>query len=135
MSTKRADNDPQFEISFYENLLKKSPNFIEALMCLGDLYTRQGFYEKGLRVDERLAELRPDDPTVYYNLACSYSLMNEVASADRAIKRSIELGYEDFEHMQKDPDLLNLLSSEEFQAYFKKAREKAKSHMRKGEKV
>jgi len=135
MSTRRADNDPQFEISFYENLLKKSPNFIEALMCLGDLYTRQGFYEKGLRVDERLAELRPDDPTVYYNLACSYSLMNEVASADRAIKRSIELGYEDFEHMQKDPDLLNLLSSEEFQAYFKKAREKAKSRVRKGEKV
>ena len=116
MATRRSDSDPQFEISFYENLLKKSPNFIEALMCLGDLYTKHGSYEKGLRVDERLAELRPDDHTVFYNLACSYSLMNEVAAADRAIKRSIELGYEDFEHMQKDPDLLNLLSSEEFQA-------------------
>jgi tetratricopeptide (TPR) repeat protein len=122
-------------MAFYENLLKKSPNFIEALLCLGDLYTQHGFYEKGLRVDERLAELRPEDPTVFYNLACSYSLMNEVAAADRAIKRSIELGYEDFEHMQKDPDLLNLLSSEEFQAYFKQAREKVKNRMRKEEKV
>jgi tetratricopeptide (TPR) repeat protein len=135
MATRRSESDPQFEISFYENLLKKSPNFIEALMCLGDLYTKQGFYEKGLRVDERLAELRPDDPTVFYNLACSYSLMNEVVAADRAIKRSIELGYEDFEQLQKDPDLLNLLSSEEFQAYFKQAREKAKKSVRKGEKV
>ena len=104
-------------------------------MCLGDLYTTQGYYEKGLRVDERLAELRPDDPTVFYNLACSYSLMNEVAAAESAIKRSIELGYEDFEHMQKDPDLLNLLSTEEFQAFFKQAREKANRRMRKGEKV
>jgi tetratricopeptide (TPR) repeat protein len=135
MATRRSDSDPQFEIVFYESLLKKTPNFIEALLCLGDLYTQQGFYEKGLRVDERLAELRPDDPTVFYNLACSYSLMNEVAAAEGAIKRSIELGYEDFEHMQKDPDLLNLLSSEEFQAYFKKAREKVKDRLRKEEKV
>jgi tetratricopeptide (TPR) repeat protein len=135
MATRRSDNDPQFEIAFYESLLKKTPNFIEALLCLGDLYTQHGFYEKGLRVDERLAELRPDDSTVFYNLACSYSLMNEVSSADRAIKRSIELGYEDFEHMQKDPDLLNLLSSEEFQAYFKKVREKVKNRLRKEEKV
>ncbi len=135
MATRRSDSDPQFEMTFYEGLLKKTPNFIEALLCLGDLYTQHGFYEKGLKVDERLAELRPDDATVFYNLACSYSLMNEVASADRAIKRAIELGYEDFEHLQKDPDLLNLLSSEEFQAYFKKIREKAKDRMRKEEKV
>jgi tetratricopeptide (TPR) repeat protein len=135
MATKRSDNDPQFEIAFYEGLIRKTPNFIEALLCLGDLYTQQGFYEKGLKVDERLAELRPDDATVFYNLACSYSLMNEVASADSAIKRSIDLGYEDFEHMQKDPDLLNLLSSEEFQAYFKQVREKVKNRLRKEEKV
>ncbi len=135
MATKRSDNDPQFEITFYENVLKKSPNFIEALMCLGDLYTKQGFYEKGLRVDEKLAELRPDDSTVFYNLACSYSLMNEVSKAEGMIRRAIELGYEDFDHMQKDPDLINLLSSEEFQAYFKQVREKAKRRARKGEKV
>jgi tetratricopeptide (TPR) repeat protein len=135
MAARRSDSDLHFEIAFYENVLKKSPNFIEALMCLGDLYTKQGFYEKGLRVDQRLSELRPDDPTVFYNLACSYSLMSDVAAAEQAIKRSIELGYEDFEYMQKDPDLLNLLSTEEFQAFFKQARENAKKGLPKGETV
>ncbi|MBF0570008.1 MAG: hypothetical protein HQL18_04465 [Candidatus Omnitrophica bacterium] len=121
---KRPASDPQFEISFYENVLQKTPNFIEALMCLGDLYTKEGFYEKGLRVDERLAKLRPDDATVFYNLACSYSLMNEVDAANRAVQRAIELGYDDLDYLQKDPDLINLLGSETFQAYFKDVRSK-----------
>ena len=96
---KRQECDPQFEISFYEKILERSPDFIEALMCLGDLYTKEGFFEKGLRVDERLGQLRPKDATVFYNLACSYSLMADVPAAERSIRRAIELGYQDFEYL------------------------------------
>jgi tetratricopeptide (TPR) repeat protein len=115
---RKAQDDPQFEISFYEKLLARRPNFVEALICLGDLYTREGFLEKGLDVDQRLARLRPDDETVFYNLACSYSLMNDVAASEKAMRRAIALGYRDWDHLARDPDLLNLLNRETFRSYF-----------------
>ena len=58
MSGKKEDFE--FEINFYENILKERPDFVEALMALGDLYTKAGFYEKGLSIDKRLTRLRPD---------------------------------------------------------------------------
>ncbi len=118
--------DSQFEISFYESVLKRSPDFIEALMCLGDLYTKVGFFEKGLRVDEHLAKLRPLDATVFYNLACSYSLMENVPSAQKSIQRAVALGYKDFEYLSKDPDLINLLNSDIFRSYFQELRARAR---------
>jgi len=94
-----------FEISFYENLLKKKPDFVNALIALGDAYTKRGRYEDGLKIDQRLAQLSPDDPTVHYNLACSYSLLKIPDFCLDALKKAIQLGYRDFGFMKKDPDL------------------------------
>lgn len=119
---RRQESDPGFEIPFYERILEKSPDFVEALMCLGDLYTKEGLFEKGLKIDQRLSRLRPEDATVFYNLACSYSLLEHIASADAALRRAIDLGYEDFDYLLKDPDLVNLLRSEAFRRYFQELR-------------
>ncbi len=97
--------DLDFEISFYERLLKKRPDFINALVALGDAYTKRGRYEDGLKVDKRLVRLKPDDPLVHYNLACSYSLLKMAESALSALKKAIRLGYRDFAFMERDPDL------------------------------
>lgn len=94
-----------FEIPFYENLLKKKPDFISVLIALGDAYTKNGRYEEGLKIDQRLSRLKPDDPLVRYNLACSYSLLKIPDSCFRALKKAIQLGYRDFAFMEKDPDL------------------------------
>ena len=115
-----------FEIQFYENVLKNAPNFIEALMAIGDLYTRRGFYQKGLEIDLRLASLRPDDSVVLYNLACSYCLINNVSAALTALRWAIELGYDDFSHLESDTDLLNLLKDDDFQEYIQKLKKKKK---------
>lgn len=94
-----------FEISFCEELVKEKPDFVDALIVLGEAYTRRGLYGKGLDVDKRLLRLRPDDPIVTYNMACSYSLTGDVDSAIKALKEAMGKGYADFEHMKKDPDL------------------------------
>lgn len=94
-----------FEISFYENLLKNKPDFAEALVALGEAYTRKGRYEDGLQIDKRLAQLKPEDPSVYYNLACSYSLLKMADPSLEALKNAIRLGYRDTAFMDKDPDL------------------------------
>ena len=89
-------DDVAFEIIFYNGLIQKNPNFIEALVALGDLYTKAGMYKEGLSVDEKLVQLKPNDPIVLYNLACSYSLLKDIDKALRAFKGAINCGYFDF---------------------------------------
>ena len=116
--------DVDFEIVFYNGLIRRNPNFIEALVALGDLYTKAGMYKEGLSVDEKLVQLRPDDPIVFYNLACSYSLVRDIDKALRAFKGAINRGYFDFEHLERDDDLSNLRKDRRFQRYLARIKEK-----------
>ncbi|OGX23699.1 MAG: hypothetical protein A3J51_06375 [Omnitrophica WOR_2 bacterium RIFCSPHIGHO2_02_FULL_45_21] len=112
---KPREIDYDFEISFFEKLLARRPSFIQALIALGSAYTQKGDYEKGLAVDLRLSQLRRDDPTVHYNLACSYSLLGRIDQAFLSLSKAIELGYEDFDYLRRDPDLENLKEDKRFQ--------------------
>ncbi len=103
-----------FEISFFEGLVKKAPHYVDALIPLAEAYTKAGFYEKGLQIDKRLAKLRKDDPVVHYNLACSLALVGNKDEAFRALEKSIELGYSDFEHLKRDSDLRTLRDDPRF---------------------
>ena len=112
-------DDIEFEIAFYEGILINTPNFIEALSAIGDLYTRAGYWQKGLDVDLKLSRLRPQDPVVQYNLACSYALLNQIRLSLSALSKAIELGYDDFAHLKNDADLENLLKDKHVQAFIK----------------
>lgn len=105
---KKDHSELDFEIGFFEKLLVDKPDYIQALVALGEAYTRRGLYQKGLEIDKRLAGLKPDDPVVFYNLACSYSLINLVDEASDALRKAIALGWSDFKWLERDPDLENL---------------------------
>ena len=109
-----------FEIQFYEGIIKRNPNFIEALAALGDLYTKMGWYEKGLEMDMKLFKFKPNDPVILYNLACSYSLLSNLDLAFLMIKKAIKYGYRNFEHIEYDQDLLNLKRDKRFRRYFER---------------
>ncbi|MBM3835984.1 MAG: hypothetical protein FJ403_22515 [Verrucomicrobia bacterium] len=106
--SRQEKHNLDIEIGFIEGVVKRDPNYVEALQILGDDYTRRGRFIEGLRVDERLAELRPQDSLVQYNLACSYSLTDRVELAMQALERALNLGYRDFKWLGQDPDLQNL---------------------------
>ena len=120
-------DDVAFEIAFYNGLIEKNPDFVEALVALGDLYTRAGMYQEGLIIDEKLVQLKPDDPIVLYNLSCSYSLLSDIDKAFRAFKKAINCGYFDFEHLEQDDDLSNLRRDRRFQRYLSRVKEKKPS--------
>ena len=107
----------EFEIQFYEKLLRAYPNFVDALIPLGDAYTRHGLHQKGLEVDFRLTQLRGEDPLTWYNLSCSLSLLKRLDEALEALRRSFELGYLDLEYLQQDPDLSNLRQSSKYREF------------------
>jgi tetratricopeptide (TPR) repeat protein len=106
--TRQERHDLDLEIEFMEGIVRREPDYVEALQILGDAYTRRGLFADGLKVDERLAALRCDDPIVHYNLACSYSLMKHYDEAICALERALNLGYRDFKWLNQDPDLKNL---------------------------
>src|SRR5437660_9757680 len=93
--TREEQRELDIKIGFMEGVVKRDPGYVEALQILGDDYTRRGKYIAGLRVDEQLAQLRPDDPLVQYNLACSYSLTGNFSQAIAALERALNLGYRD----------------------------------------
>ncbi|HUJ72184.1 MAG TPA: hypothetical protein VLZ30_08055 [Verrucomicrobiae bacterium] len=107
--------DLEFEIRFFEGISHRDPGFIEALQILGDAYTKTGQWEKGLRIDKRLAKLCPDNPLVFYNLACSYSLLKHLDEAFAALRQAVRLGYNDARWLIKDPDLDNLRQDNRFE--------------------
>jgi len=117
------NDDLDFEIRFYEGILDKKGDFYQALSALGDLYTKKGELQKGLDIDRRLSKLRSDDPIVFYNLSCSYSLLEMIDDAFEAMKEAISLGYRDFSFLKSDPDLQNLLNDERFIKYLSQLRD------------
>lgn len=106
--TREDKRNIDVEIGFIEGVVRRDPDYVEALQILGDDYTKRGRFLDGLKVDEQLARLRPGDPTVLYNLACSYSLTGETESAFAALHRALDAGYDDFKWLAQDPDLETL---------------------------
>lgn len=106
--TRRETRDLDIKIDFLEGVVRRDPQYVEALQLLGDNYTQRGKFEDGLKVDEKLSHLEPRNPLVFYNLACSYSLTGQVDAAAIALDKALGLGYRDFKWLAKDPDLRTL---------------------------
>jgi tetratricopeptide (TPR) repeat protein len=110
-------NIPEF-LNKCIHLLPLSNNLVDLNIDLSELYNTihtQGLsslennqFERAKSLFSFLTGLRPNDPICHYNLACSESLLNENEEALNHLKKSIELGYNDFGHMSTDPDLSNL---------------------------
>lgn len=112
--TSAEQRDLDTKIQFIEGLIRRDPDYVDALQLLGDHYTQRGRYLEGLHVDERLASLEPQNPLVFYNLACSYSLTGELDRAAFTLDHAIDLGYRDFKWLARDPDLKNLRADPAF---------------------
>ena len=76
--------------------------------------------ENGRSPGNRLAGLRPKDPFVHYNLACSYSNLSDLDGAFDALGRAFDLGYRDYPHLLKDPDLEKVRQDRRFKQLLNK---------------
>ena len=103
--SRRDARNLDIEIGFLEGLVRRDPQFIDALELLGDDYTSRGRFQEGLRIDWRLKELRPGDPDIRYNLACSLALTRRYREAIAELEAALYLGFADWRHLARDPDL------------------------------
>ena len=102
------------ETAFLKSLARRCPQDVDVLKVLGDLSTRTGCYEDGLKTDLELARLCSREPLVWYNLACSYALLNRTDEALASLERSIVLGYRDVRWIREDQDLNSLKKDQRF---------------------
>jgi tetratricopeptide (TPR) repeat protein len=98
----------ELQVGFLQGLLKRDPGYIEALEELADLQMQLGRVEEVVGLDERLKALRPADPEVRYNLACSLTLSRKFEQAAAELSSALELGFDDVHSLQSDPDLADL---------------------------
>lgn len=109
-----STEDSSFEIQFWENVLQRNRADPVILEALANLYTKVGRVDEGLKLDRKRAKIEPNNPVAHYNLACSLALKNKRAEAFKALRLALELGFDDFDWMWKDPDLKSLRSFRKF---------------------
>jgi tetratricopeptide (TPR) repeat protein len=119
---KRAANrSERVEIEFLESIRKRcTPNRM-ILETLGELYTRAGRFEEGLNADLELTRICPSEAIAWYNLGCSYALIDRKKEAIAALTKAIELGYKDIDWMSSDSDLESIQDNPQFRALIKRA--------------
>ncbi|ODS30734.1 MAG: TPR repeat-containing protein [Candidatus Scalindua rubra] len=118
--------DEEFIIWFLEGVLENYPTYIECLMYLGNAYTAMGMHEKGLKIDLKLVRLKPYDPMIHYNLACSYSLLGRINRSLESLSKAIDLGYNDIRHLENDSDLDKLRNEEGYKTLIDKLKKPTK---------
>ncbi len=114
-----------FLAGFCREIIRQRPCHLEALICAADALTSLGYYEAGLKLDLRLRELRPYDPVVAYNLACSFALTGQNDAALATLATALRLGYDDVRHMCEDPDLAAVRDFVDFRELLRKAKRRA----------
>ena len=103
-----ARSQDEFEVEFYEAIIAGHPAYPEVLSRLGQLLANLGRHQRALAIDRMHAQMRPANPVVLYNLACSQSLCGEPSDALETLKQAVTHGYDDLEHLGSDPDLYPL---------------------------
>ena len=98
----------EFEMEFYERILARHPDYVVVLRALGDVLSHKGLYARSLEVHRRLVTLVPHDCVDRYNLACDLARQAATCEAIEELGRAIDFGYDDFGHLDIDPDLDSL---------------------------
>lgn len=109
-----------FEVSFFNGILSHLPDYADVLRAQSANLTLKGNLKDGLRVDQTLADLRPSDPEIQYNLACRYALLRQPDLALETLNRAISLGYRDFRYMIQDRDLESIRKDPRFRKLIRK---------------
>ena len=116
-----------WEIAFFEGVLRRDPDYGAVMRVLAELYTRRGRHADGLRLDRRITSLYPEDAIAHYNLACSLALTNDLNGAFSALEDAWRLGYRDLSWLKRDPDLRSVRRDPRYEEFLRERASEAAS--------
>ena len=103
----------------YKMALHHDKSLKEVYINMSNAYLKGKQYDEAKTTLEALKVQAPENPHLYYNLACYYSLTHQEAASLKALQQSIRLGYKNPSDAQSDPDLANLRQTPEFKQWMK----------------
>jgi serine/threonine protein kinase len=96
----------------------KVPEDARARSLLASYYARANRAEDASREMQFAITLRPTDPTMAYNAACTFAQLGAKSDSLASLRRSWELGYRDAAWVRRDPDLDSLHGDPEFERLY-----------------
>ncbi len=91
-----------------QDLLRENTQRGQAYSNLAGLWSRMNKADKAMACYKKAIELLPQDGTLLYNVACSYSVMKNLDEAFKYLNKAIDSGFNHWEWMRVDGDLKNL---------------------------
>ena len=107
-------------VQAFEAHLRDVPEDARARGLVASYYAEMGRTEDAKREASLAMTLRPNEPLILYNAACTFCLMNLKAEALDALGKAWRVGYRDSEWVWRDPDLALLRDEPEFAKLFPK---------------
>jgi len=104
----------------FEAHLREVPEDARARSLLASYYAEMGRTEDAKREASMAMMLRPNEPLILYNAACTFCLMNLKPEALDALTKAWRVGYRDSDWVWRDPDLAILYDEPEFEKLFPK---------------
>jgi non-specific serine/threonine protein kinase len=113
--TEEAAQMNRQQLQVMERHLERVPEDVRARILIANIHAKFGQEQQCRRELDMALALRPKDPIVLYNAACSYGLLNKKAEALALLRKAKECGYAILEWAARDPDLACLHGDPEFQ--------------------
>ncbi len=101
-----------------ENQIVKVPEDARARSLLAVIYAELGRAEDAVREMQFAVALRPNDPTLQYNAACTYARLGKKKESLESLGKAWQLGYRDVAWVRGDPDLEILHDDPEFEKLY-----------------
>jgi serine/threonine protein kinase/Tfp pilus assembly protein PilF len=115
---KALRNLRQRQTAALEQHLHLVPEDARARVILASGYSEIGLRDEAIRETNLAMTLRPNDPNVLYNAACTLCHLDKKSEALKALRKAHEAGYTDADWTRRDPDLEILHGDPEFERLF-----------------
>jgi tetratricopeptide (TPR) repeat protein len=107
----------------FEKCLKKvdrhlqlNPDDVRAVYMKSGCLCSLGEYAEAVEWSDRALAMDPEEPSVLYNVACNYALLEETDKAIDCLEKAFRKGFGHVEWMENDPDFSFIRSHPRFKA-------------------
>jgi tetratricopeptide (TPR) repeat protein len=102
-------NRPEDALKHFRDAVKTKPDNWDARVNLGIVLSQLGRKGEAVVQYEKVVMNNPDyNPSLYYNIACYYSVEGQVEEGMKWLQGAIDHGYNNWALIKTDPDLQNL---------------------------
>jgi tetratricopeptide (TPR) repeat protein len=111
--------NPARAMECYQAALSIRPDSMGAMERLAMLYSGKGDLDGALKLLDRMKAQQPENPDIYYNLACIKARQNRIDESVGLLETAIGKGFSNRHLLVLDKDLDNIKGSPEFRELLK----------------